>query len=95
MSCIVKIGDRFGKELHKMPLAGMDSVIVDVSVVLGSKTMPIKNFIALSRGGTIVLDPAPGDKVDIMANEHLVARGVVLVRGSTISVEIREVMRAT
>jgi flagellar motor switch/type III secretory pathway protein FliN len=57
--------------------------------------MPIKNFIALSRGGTIVLDPVPGDKVDIMANEHLVARGVVLVRGSTISVEIREVMRST
>lgn len=78
-----------------MPLSGMDSVIVDVSVVLGSKTMPIKNFIALSRGSTIVLDPVPGDKVDIMANEHLVARGVVLVRGDSISVEIREVLRSS
>jgi flagellar motor switch protein FliN/FliY len=78
----------------EMPLPGMDSVIVDVSVVLGSKTMPIKNFIALSRGATIVLDPVPGDKVDIMANDHLVARGVVLVRGDTISVEVREILRS-
>lgn len=77
-----------------MPLSGLNSVIVDVSVVLGSTTMSIKNFINLSRGSIIVLDPKDGDKVDIMANDHLVARGVVLVRGDTISVEVREILRS-
>ena len=71
----------------------IDSVLVDIDIVLGTRQMTIRDFISLPRGGIIRLDPIPGDLVGIRANGHLIARGAVVVKGDQVSVEISDRIR--
>ena len=73
----------------------VEDVLVDIAVVLGSRQMTIRDFINLNRGAVIPLDPTPGDLVEIKANDHLIARGEVVVKGDRIVIEISERIRAS
>jgi len=73
-------------------LAKLDDVSVDVSVVLGTTSMPIHQVLRLGRGAIIELDSSEDDEVRILANNLAVARGTVIVSGNRIAVEVKQLL---
>jgi flagellar motor switch protein FliN len=69
-------------------LATVDKVGVDITVVLGTTTMPIHQVLRLGRGAIIELESTEEDAVDILANNLPVAKGTVVVNGNRIAVEV-------
>jgi flagellar motor switch protein FliN len=64
----------------------LDKVSVDITVVLGTTSMPVHQVIRLGRGIIIELDSSEEDAVSILANNPPVAKGVVVVNGNRIAV---------
>jgi len=75
------------------PVATLDKVSVDVSVVLGRSKMPIHQLLRMGRGAVIELESGEEDEVEILANDLPVARGLVVVQGNRIAVEVRELIK--
>ena len=69
-------------------LATVDKVGVDITVVLGTTTMPIHQVLRLGRGAIIELESTEDDAVSILANNLPVAKGTVVVNGNRIAVEV-------
>lgn len=74
-------------------MTGLDHLDVEVSVVLGKTRMPLHRLLKLGRGAVVALDATETDRVDILANGLLIARGSVAVVGQAISVEVTEMVR--
>lgn len=74
-------------------MATLDKVSVEVSVVLGRSRMPIHQLLRMGRGAVIELESGEEDEVEILANDLPVARGLVVVQGNRIAVEIRELIK--
>ena len=73
-------------------MAKLDDVAVDLSVVLGTTSMPIHQVLRLGRGAIIELDASEDDDVRILANNLPVARGTVVVSGNRIAVEVKQLL---
>ena len=73
-------------------MATLDKVSVDITVVLGTTSMPIHQALRLGRGAIIELDSAEDAAVHILANNLPVAKGTVVVNGNRIAVEVGELM---
>ena len=73
--------------------AGLNNVGVEISIVLGRSRMPIHQLLRMGRGAVIALDSAEGDEVEILANDLPIARGMVVVNGTSITVEVKELLR--
>lgn len=73
-------------------MATLDKVAVDITVVLGTTTMPIHQVLRLGRGAIIELDASEDDAVNILANNLAVAKGTVVVNGNKIAVEVGELL---
>jgi flagellar motor switch protein FliN/FliY len=73
-------------------LATISKVSLEISVVLGSTIMPIHQVLRLGRGAIIELDAAEDDEVHILANNMPVAKGMVVVSGNKIAVEVKEML---
>lgn len=73
-------------------MAKLDDVAVDIAVVLGTTAMPIHQVLRLGRGAIIELDASEDDEVHILANNHAVARGTVVVSGNRIAVEVKALL---
>jgi flagellar motor switch protein FliN len=73
-------------------LAKLDAVAIDIAVVLGTTSMPIHQVLRLGRGAIIELDASEDDEVQILANNHAVARGTVVVSGNRIAVEVKALL---
>jgi flagellar motor switch protein FliN len=71
----------------------IDDLKVDVTVVLGRNRMPIHMLLRMGRGAVIELESTETDMVEILANDHPIARGQVVVTGTRIAVEITELIR--
>jgi flagellar motor switch protein FliN len=74
-------------------VATLDKVSVEVSVVIGRAKMPIHQLLRMGRGAVIELDAGDEDEVEILANDMPVARGLVVVQGNRIAVEVRELIK--
>jgi flagellar motor switch protein FliN len=81
---------RFENNHH---VSTLDQIKVDITVVLGRTRMPIHMLLRMGRGAVIELDTTENDAVEIMANNHLIARGHVVVKGTRIQVEITEMIQ--
>jgi flagellar motor switch protein FliN/FliY len=68
----------------------LDKVALDIQVVLGTTTMPVHQVLRLGRGAIIELDASEDDEVTILANNFPVAKGIVVVSGNRIAVEVKE-----
>jgi flagellar motor switch protein FliN/FliY len=68
----------------------LDQIEVDITVELGSATMPIHHLLRMGRGAIIELDSTEHDPLRIYANNTLVARGEVKVEEGHLSVEVIE-----
>jgi flagellar motor switch protein FliN/FliY len=73
-------------------VAKLDDVAVDITVVLGTSSMPIHQVLRLGRGAVIELDASEDDEVRILANNLSVATGTVVVSGNRIAVEVKQLL---
>jgi flagellar motor switch protein FliN/FliY len=69
-------------------VATLDKVAVDITVVLGTTSMPIHQVLRLGRGAILELESTEDDPVRILANNLPVAEGTVVVNGNRIAVEV-------
>ncbi len=69
-------------------MATLDKVAVDITVVLGTTSMPIHQVLRLGRGAILELESSEDDPVQILANNLPVAKGTVVVNGNRIAVEV-------
>jgi flagellar motor switch protein FliN/FliY len=65
-----------------------DNIEVEISVELGSATMPIHHLLRLGRGAIIELDALENDPLKIYANNVLIASGEVRIDEGRLSVEV-------
>jgi flagellar motor switch protein FliN len=73
-------------------LPTLDTVQIDIAVVLGKSSMPIHQVLRLGRGAIIELDSSEEDEVHILANNLPVAKGTVIVSGNRIAVEVKRLL---
>ncbi|MCW5723904.1 MAG: flagellar motor switch protein FliN [Maricaulaceae bacterium] len=69
-------------------MSQLGAVRVELSVVLGRSAMPISQFLRMGRGAVIPLDANEDDPVWILANNHPVARGEIVIQGDHVAVSI-------
>jgi flagellar motor switch protein FliN/FliY len=75
-----------------IPVSVLEKCSVDISVVLGSASMPIHQVLRLGRGAIIELDATEDDEVRILANNMPIASGLVVVNGNRVAVEVKEML---
>jgi len=71
----------------------LESIFVDMSIVLGSAQVPIRQILKMGRGAMIPLDCGHDDPTLVYVNDELVARGRVLVDGDQMSLEVTEIVQ--
>jgi flagellar motor switch protein FliN/FliY len=69
-------------------MATIHGVEIELSVVIGRRTMPINHLLRMGRGAVIELEASVNDEVEILANMIPIGRGEVVVDGDRITVEI-------
>lgn len=70
----------------------LEGIPIELSIVLGSTQIPIRQVLKMSRGAMIPLDCGHNDPTLVYVNNELVAKGKVLVDGEHMSLEIIEVL---
>ena len=70
----------------------LPSISLDITVVLGTTSMPIHQVLRLGRGAIIELDASEEDAVSILANKLPVAKGTEVVNGNRIAVNVAELL---
>ena len=73
-------------------MKAIDSVKVEISVVLGRAQMPIHQLLKMGRGAVIELESLQSDPVLILANNKLIARGEIMIQGEAIAVSIQRLV---
>ncbi|MDE3115144.1 MAG: flagellar motor switch protein FliN [Pseudomonadota bacterium] len=71
----------------------IDSVKVEISVVLGRSVIPMHQLLRMGRGAVIELDSKQDDPVLVLANDRPVARGEIVLHGDKIGVSVTEVLK--
>ncbi|MEZ5937461.1 MAG: FliM/FliN family flagellar motor switch protein [Hyphomonadaceae bacterium] len=66
----------------------LGAVKVEITVLLGRSVIPMQNLLRMGRGAVIQLDTQEDDEVWILANNHPIAKGELVVEGDRISVNI-------
>jgi flagellar motor switch protein FliN/FliY len=73
--------------------SNIDSVKVQISVVLGRSVIPMHQLLRMGRGAVIELDSHQDDPVTILANDRPVAKGEIILHGDKIGVSITDLLR--
>lgn len=76
-----------------MPMSAIDGIEIELSIALGSTSLPIRQILGMSRGAMIALDCGQDDPSLVFVNDQLVARGQVHVDEDRMSLEITEVVK--
>lgn len=71
----------------------MDTVSVELSVVLGHTYMPVHQLLRMGRGAVIELDGTDADEVRIFANSKPIARGEVVIKSDRIAIEVTHMVK--
>jgi flagellar motor switch protein FliN/FliY len=80
------------RDFLKVAMPSLNSVKVEISVVLGRSVIPMHQLLRMGRGAVIELDSHQDQPVTILANNKAVAKGEILIEGNRISVSISEVL---
>lgn len=73
----------------------LDGIPMDLTIVLGSAEIPIRQMLKMGRGSIIPLDCGQDDPTLVYANNQLIARGQIHVEGENMSLEITDLVRRT
>lgn len=71
-------------------MSQLGEVKVEISVLLGRSRLPIHQFLRMGRGAVIPLEAAEHDEVWILANNHPIARGEIVIQGDRVAVSITQ-----
>ena len=66
----------------------INTVPIELTVVLGDSTMPVNHLLKMGRGAVIELETLANEQVQILANNTPIATGDVVVKGDKIAVTI-------
>ena len=66
----------------------VSAVNVEISVVLGRSVLPMQQLLRMGRGAVIPLDAKASDEVWILANNHPVARGEIMISDDKIAITV-------
>jgi flagellar motor switch protein FliN/FliY len=66
-----------------------------ITVELGRTKMVIKDLLKLSHGSVIELDKIPGEPIEILVNEKLIARGEVVMVNEKFGVRLTDIISTT
>jgi flagellar motor switch protein FliN len=66
----------------------LGAVKVELTVILGRAIIPMQNLLRMGRGAVIQLDTNETDEVWVLANNHPIARGELVIEGDKVSVSI-------
>jgi flagellar motor switch protein FliN/FliY len=61
---------------------------VEITILLGRSTMPMQQLLRMGRGAVIQLDTKEDDQVWVLANNHPIARGQLVIEGDRMSISI-------
>lgn len=64
---------------------------LEITVELGRTRMPIYELLQLGPGSAVALSRLEGEPVDILANDRLIAKGIVLVKDEKYGIQITEI----
>ena len=70
-------------------MSSIDHIPIELTVVLGNSVMPVNHLLKMGRGAVIELTTFENEEVEIHANNTLVAKGDVVVKGDKIAVQIK------
>jgi flagellar motor switch protein FliN/FliY len=79
-------------------LASIDmlmDVVLQLSVELGRTQMSVRQVLDIQKGSVVELNRVAGDAVDVYVNDHLIARGEVVVVEDKFGVRITELISPT
>ncbi len=76
--------------LGEMIMNAVESVKVEISVIIGKSTLPIHQLLKMGRGAVIELDANQNDDVWILANNEPIARGEIILQGDVIAISITD-----
>lgn len=71
----------------------LEEVPVQMSIVLGSSRLPIRQILKMGRGALIPLDCGYDDPTEIYVDEKLIARGKIHVSGDRMSIEVTSIVK--
>jgi len=74
-------------------MSSLNSVKVEISVVLGQSVIPMHQLLRMGRGAVIELNTNQDDPVTILANNLPVAKGEIIIEGDRITVSIIEILQ--
>ncbi len=74
-------------------MESINTVPIELTVVLGDATMPIHHLLKMGRGAVIELNTLENEEVQILANNTPIAKGSVIVQGDRIAVSITGKLR--
>ncbi len=69
-------------------MSQVHSVQVEIAVVLGRCVLPMQQLLRMGRGAVIPLDAGEHDEVWVLANNHPVARGEIVISDDRIAVTV-------
>ena len=72
----------------------VETVKVEISVVLGKSVIPMNQLLRMGRGAVIELDARQSYEVWILANGQPVARGDIVIQGEKICVSVTRTLAA-
>ena len=73
-------------------MSAVSKVIIEISVVLGKTSLPIRQLLKMGRGAVIDLDAHHEDECHVFANGELIAKGEVMMVGEKIGVSITQMV---
>ena len=76
-------------------MSSLNSVKVEISVVLGKAVLPMQQLLRMGRGAVIELDAKQNDEVWVLANNRPIARGEIVVQGEKVGVSITDILKMT
>jgi flagellar motor switch protein FliN/FliY len=74
--------------------SNIESVKVEISVVLGRSVIPMHQLLRMGRGAVIELESRQDDPVILLANDRPVAKGEIVIQGERIAVSVTELLAA-
>lgn len=72
------------------PKSQVSHVEIELTVVLGRCTLPMRQLLKMGRGAVITLRAGADEPVWILANNHPIARGEIAIEGDRLTVVVTE-----
>ena len=76
-------------------MSSLNTVKVEISVVLGTSVIPIHQLLRMGRGAVIELNSHQDEPVIVLANNRPVAKGEIVIQGDRVAVAISEILKGT